>query len=250
MLPLSFGWRRGACGGRQQQTTRFFARDDALLGPQRDHRRPPASSMGVGYSHQEDADDVLRPEEVDELEALSGFKRAEITKLYRRFRTLDRDATGSLTKEDLLRVPEVAMNPMVNKILPFFGFGPKEGKASINFKEFVQALSQFNASRSKDEKLRLIFNSFDADADGVISHSELMEVLRTLVGSEGMEDADLEQLARCAIVEAGNEDGIDFDDFRRALKNSEVVEKMPEPESQLEAFHRRRDRELYSQSQQ
>jgi len=188
-------------------------------------------------------DDVLRPEEVDELEAISGFKRSQITKLYRRFKILDREATGCLTKDDLLRIPEVAMNPMVNKIIPFFGF---PAKTSINFKEFVQALGQFNASRTRDEKLRLVFNSFDADGDGLINHDELVEILRTLVGSEGMDNEDLKQLAQLAILEAGSEGGIDFDEFKLAISDDAdfLARITTETESGNDAYFRKRDKEL------
>jgi calcineurin B family protein 1 len=198
---------------------------------------------------------VLRPEEVEELEALSGFKRAEITRLYRRFKILDREATGSLTKNDLLRVPDVAMNPMVHNVLSFF----LEDKPSINFKDFVQALGQFNTTRSRDDKLRLVFNAFDSDGDGMLNHSELVDILKSLVGGASeheLSNADLDQLARYAILESKAEEdeddepeGIDFDAFKLALaQDADFISRLTaaEVESGIEAYHRKRDRELYA----
>lgn len=50
--------------------------------------------MGIVASRVDD-DDLLRPEEFEELENMSGFTREEIRKLYRRFRTLDRSGDGT-----------------------------------------------------------------------------------------------------------------------------------------------------------
>jgi len=153
---------------------------------------------------------------------------------------LDRDNTGALTKDDLMRVPEVAMNPMCQKVLQLFGL---PGKHQLNFKEFVQALGQFNASRSRDERLRLVFNAFDADGDGIITHKELVDILRTLVGQDAMDNDDLEQLARLAILEAGSEDGIDFDEFRAALADDAEFMKRTSDEAGAEA-QAKRNRDL------
>ena len=106
--------------------------------------------MGL-ITSQFDDDDLLRPEELEELELMSGFTKDEVIKLYRRFRTLDRTGDGTISEEELLRVPELAMNPMVERIVGYFGFGPQamrlSGKSAtrINFTDFVKELSWFDS---------------------------------------------------------------------------------------------------------
>jgi Ca2+-binding EF-hand superfamily protein len=208
--------------------------------------------MGLVASRVDD-DDLLRPEEFEELEALSGFTRDEIRKLYRRFRTLDRSGDGTLGEEDLLRVPEVAMNPMVDRVVGYFGFGPHairlSGKSTtrVNFTDFVRALSLFNARSSKEEKLEHAFSTFDLDSDGILSRDEFTSLLRTLVG-KSMEQADLEALVDYALMELNSENGLEFKDFLAVLQNSSDIDKImvsrARTESSLEAFHRKREREL------
>jgi len=208
--------------------------------------------MGIVTS-QVDDDDLLRPEEFEELENMSGFTREEIRKLYRRFRTLDRSGDGTLGEEDLLRVPEVAMNPMVERVVGYFGFGPHAmrlaGKSitRVNFTDFVRALSLFNPRNSKEEKLEHVFSSFDLDGDGTLSREEFTSLLRTLVG-KSMEQKDIEALVDYALLEVAHEDGLTFQDFLTILQSSSDIDKITSnrsrTESSLEAFHRKREREL------
>jgi Ca2+-binding EF-hand superfamily protein len=208
--------------------------------------------MGL-VSSRVDEDDLLRPEEFEELEAMSGFTRDEIRKLYRRFRHLDHSGDGTLGEADLLRVPEVAMNPMVDRVVGYFGFGPYAeqlaGKSTtrVNFTDFVRALSLFNARTSKEEKLEQVFKSLDLDQDGVISHKEFTALIRSLVG-KSMDQADIKALVDYASKEdEENESGITFKEFEAILKGSDIdkiVTSRTRTESSLEAFHRKREKEL------
>lgn len=133
--------------------------------------------MGAGVSSD---DDTLRQEEYEELESISGFNRGEIKKLYKRFKTLDRAGKGTLNEDDLKRIPEVMLNPMVDKIMETFGFS--KIKTTINLKDFIQALSQFNVRKSNEEILFEVFTMFDANGDGKIDKEELTSMIRVMVG--------------------------------------------------------------------
>lgn len=44
----------------------------------------------------------------------------QIARLYMRFTRLDRDASGGLSTDELLTIPELAMNPLANRIILIF----------------------------------------------------------------------------------------------------------------------------------
>ena len=75
----------------------------------------------------------------------------EITKLYKRFRRLDRDGSGTIDRGDLLRIPELAMNPLVDRIISIFHTKEDE---ELNFKEFIDVLSVFSAREDPKTKLQ------------------------------------------------------------------------------------------------
>lgn len=90
--------------------------------------------MGAGGSHE----DELRPEEIAELMDVSGFTRPEVEHLYARFRRLDTQNQGYLTKKELLRIPELAMSPIVDRVISHFNFAELD---RLNFTQFVKAMS-------------------------------------------------------------------------------------------------------------
>lgn len=200
--------------------------------------------MGSSYSIAQDEDD-LRPEEFEELEERTGFSREEIRKLYRRFKTLDRSGTGTLGKDDLLRVPEVAMNPLVDRVVGYFGFGPhgdklSQAKSRVNFPDFVATLSRFTReSISREEKLKNAFPAFDLNADDKLTRDEFISLLQELVG-KSMDLEDIEELVGYALED--HPDGLSFEEFTNLVPPTE--QEVDNEPNLLEAFHRKREREL------
>merc|ERR1711928_66114 len=54
----------------------------------------------------------LQEEEINEITAETGFTKQQIERLYARFTSLDKQNHGYLTREDFLRIPELAINPL------------------------------------------------------------------------------------------------------------------------------------------
>lgn len=75
----------------------------------------------------------------------------EIQRLYKRFVKLDKDGSGTLSKEEFLSLPQVASNPLAHRLLAVFDI---DGNGDIDFKEFISGLSAFSAKGKKDEKLK------------------------------------------------------------------------------------------------
>ena len=107
--------------------------------------------------------------------------------MYARFQKLDKDHSGSLSAEELLAIPEFAMNPLTHRLLPFFlsfddlttvaSEGGRSGEDSnvysrtttpaqskeslvddvmakeLTFPGFIRILSHFHPMASRREKL-------------------------------------------------------------------------------------------------
>lgn len=89
---------------------------------------------------------------------------SQIERLYSRFTSLDKGDNGTLSREDFLRIPELAINPLGDRIVQAF-FGETNGEERINFRQFMRVLARFrpikksreNKLNSREEKLRFAF---------------------------------------------------------------------------------------------
>lgn len=92
---------------------------------------------------------MLRDEEIQKLSDETGFSPSQIEKLYSRFAHLDRSNLGSLSKGDLLSIPELAINPLCDRLIQMFFTEYDEGNDErINFRQFVTVLAAFRSSSS------------------------------------------------------------------------------------------------------
>merc|ERR1719190_101486 len=134
----------------------------------------------------------LQQEEIEEITAETGFTKQQIERLYARFTSLDKQNHGYLTREDFLRIPELAINPLGDRIVHAFFFESRNGDDDkVDFKDFVRVLAHFrpikkNAEKNKlntrMEKLHFAFRMYDLDGDDKISKEELLAVLTMMVG--------------------------------------------------------------------
>lgn len=115
---------------------------------------------------------------------------SEIQELYKRFQALDRGQYGVLCSKDIKLVPEIAMNPLCDRILALFN---RSGDDVINFKDFVSIVWIFSANCPIHQKYEVAFEVFDIDQDNRISCDDLRWILRAMVGSN-MDDEQLDQI--------------------------------------------------------
>uniref|UniRef100_A0A671KIQ2 Calcineurin-like EF-hand protein 1 n=1 Tax=Sinocyclocheilus anshuiensis TaxID=1608454 RepID=A0A671KIQ2_9TELE len=92
---------------------------------------------------------------------LSQFSHSQITRLYSRFHSLDKGENGALSREDFQRIPELAINPLGDRIINAFF---PEGVATFNN---IVVFSYFFA---------VAFRLYDLDRDDKISRDELLQV--------------------------------------------------------------------------
>lgn len=175
----------------------------------------------------------LQESDIKGIQADTGFSGSQIERLYSRFTSLDKAGTGSLSREDFLRIPELAINPLGDRIV--HAFFKESADDRVNFKQFVSVLAHFrpikrsqdNKLNGRDEKLRFAFKMYDLDDDDAISRDELLAVLHMMVGENISED-QLNSIAERTILEADKDtDGmISFQEFCNALERTDVEQKM------------------------
>ncbi|KAA8583539.1 hypothetical protein FQN60_014747 [Etheostoma spectabile] len=149
----------------------------------------------------------------------SHFDADEIKRLGKRFKKLDLDNSGSLSVEEFMSLPELQQNPLVQRVIDIFD---TDGNGEVDFKEFIEGVSQFSVKGDKEQKLRFAFRIYDMDKDGYISNGELFQVLKMMVGNN-LKDTQLQQIVDKTIINADKDgDGrISFEEF--CANNSTVL---------------------------
>jgi len=121
----------------------------------------------------------LPPQLVEELEGTTAFTYAEINDLYRQFRS---DCPDMKMKVDQFRklYRETFPNGNPDKFANLvFGSFDRDGKGSINFKQFLTTLNS-QLKGTFDEKLEWLFSLYDTDHSGYITRTNLLEMITAI----------------------------------------------------------------------
>ncbi|XP_059422822.1 calcineurin subunit B type 1-like [Carassius carassius] len=158
------------------------------------------------------------------LEMCSHFDADEIKRLGKRFKKLDLDNSGSLSVDEFMSLPELQQNPLVQRVIEIFD---TDGNGEVDFKEFIEGVSQFSVKGDKEQKLRFAFRIYDMDKDGYISNGELFQVLKMMVGNN-LKDTQLQQIVDKTIINADKDgDGrISFEEFCAVVGGLDIHKKM------------------------
>lgn len=158
------------------------------------------------------------------MELCSNFDADEIKRLGKRFKKLDLDNSGSLSVDEFMTLPELQQNPLVQRVIDIFD---TDGNGEVDFKEFIEGVSQFSVRGDKLSKLRFAFKIYDMDKDGYISNGELFQVLKMMVGNN-LKDTQLQQIVDKTIIHADTDgDGkISFEEFCAVVGNMDVHKTM------------------------
>lgn len=177
---------------------------------------------------------MLQEEEISEIHKETGFSSSQIVRLYSRFTNLDKSDQGYLRRPDFLRIPEVAINPLGDRIVHAFFL--ESGGDTVNFRQFMRVLAHFrpvkkdaqkNKLNDREEKLKFAFKMYDLDGDNVISRDELLNILHMMVGAN-ISDEQLGSIADRTIMEVDldKDDCISFEEFMKAMERVDVEQKM------------------------
>jgi len=160
------------------------------------------------------------------MEMCSNFDAYELRRLARRFKKLDLDGSGSLSVDEFMSLPELQQNPLVQRVIDIFD---EDGNGEVDFREFIQGISQFSVKGDKNIKLRcnFAFRIYDMDRDGFISNGELFQVLKMMVGNN-LKDTQLQQIVDKTILfhDKDGDGKISFQEFCDVVEHTEVHKKM------------------------
>jgi len=158
------------------------------------------------------------------MEMCSNFDAYELRRLARRFKKLDLDGSGSLSVDEFMSLPELQQNPLVQRVIDIFD---EDGNGEVDFREFIQGISQFSVKGDKNIKLKFAFRIYDMDRDGYISNGELFQVLKMMVGNN-LKDSQLQQIVDKTILfhDKDGDGKISFDEFCDVVEHTEVHKKM------------------------
>lgn len=96
---------------------------------------------------------MLQDDEIKLISDETGFTAAQIERLYSRFKSLDKSGIcGSLSKQDFLSVPELAINPLCDRIVHMFFVDCDENHDRINFRQFMKVLATFRSSSASSSR--------------------------------------------------------------------------------------------------
>jgi len=117
-----------------------------------------------------------------------------------------------------MSLPELHQNPLVQRVIEIFD---QDGNGEVDFKEFIEGVSQFSVRGDKDSKLKFAFKIYDMDKDGFISNGELFQVLKMMVGNN-LKDTQLQQIVDKTIIYADQDgDGkISYEEFCALVDSS------------------------------
>lgn len=82
---------------------------------------------------------------------ISKVDSEEIKRLGKRFRKLDIDGSGALSKEEFMQIADLQQNPLVQRVIELFD---TDGNGEVDFKEFIEGISQFSVRGDKEAKLK------------------------------------------------------------------------------------------------
>jgi len=131
----------------------------------------------------------LSPQDIRELASQTNCSHQEIKKFYKNFRKNQPD--GKLSKkqfEDLYRrfFPEGDAEKFAEHSFKTFD---RDGDGTLDFQEFMLALSITTSRGTFQQKLRWAYNMYDMDGDGFITKVEMKEIMQAvykMVGEENM----------------------------------------------------------------
>uniref|UniRef100_A0A7S0Z072 EF-hand domain-containing protein n=1 Tax=Hemiselmis tepida TaxID=464990 RepID=A0A7S0Z072_9CRYP len=186
----------------------------------------------------------LSDRHVEEIMANTDFDRKQVQRLWKRFNLLDAQGKGYISKSDFDFLPELANNPMADRILQCLrDANDDEGEAAakedkgrkpkpdeVDFATFVRALDCFSPSAPPKRKLDLMYRLYDFDGDGLISRQDLTIAMDRVIGLGATKErieAVVDQVF--AAVDEDQSGTLDFEEFCSFVDAEDLSSRMTVP---------------------
>eukprot|EP00753_Platysulcus_tardus_P016945 PLAT6143.1.p1 GENE.PLAT6143.1~~PLAT6143.1.p1 ORF type:complete len:274 (-),score=72.54 PLAT6143.1:173-949(-) len=183
---------------------------------------------GGGGSHP--ARKFLSEEEVADLEMVSQFTEEQVLDLYRRFQPDPDSPVMGVSREQFLSMHEVENNPYADRLALVFELVDEDSR--LDFRRFLERLSDFTSSGSKELKMRHLFAIYDMDGDGKIGRADLREALSRGSNLSKMKSAKLTGTLLDDVVDqvfreaSTDEDYIEYAEFSAIVGPTDYSEKL------------------------
>jgi len=195
------------------------------------HARPATAASAfspAGFSPASFDPTLLVRQELDALARSAGLGHAELEQL---FAMWGNELNAQITREQFAAgLRGVGINdPLV--IEQSFAAFDDDGSGTIDFREFVTAMATMNRG-SADDRLRLMFRSYDVDKSGFLDHDEVFAIYRTALlfsglprGDPQLENAQLSALVNEAFrrVDINGDGKLSFEEFKLAVESSVIM---------------------------
>jgi len=176
------------------------------------------------------AQSKLSQQDLADLQKVTKFDKKELQQWYKGF--LKDCPSGNLTKEEFQKIYK-----------QFFPFGDPttfadyvfkvfdtDGSGTIDFKEFIVALSVTSRGKMED-KLDWAFHLYDIDGDGKITYQEMLSIVEAIYKMVGSmvklpEDEDTPEKRVKKIFRMMNKDesgSLDMAEFKESSKRDETI---------------------------
>ena len=191
----------------------------------------PSLSTALGQS----LTDSLTFKEILAIEDETGFSTKQLQTLWSRFVNLDKTQKGHLTRDDFLFIPELAVDPLGDRVVHAFfqkaEADPTKCGNQVDFRDFVRVLSHFRPTKkddpkklnSKKDKVQFAFRMYDLDGDGRVNLEELVGVL-TMRFEDHFNAEELKLIAEgtMLVADQDKDDRLSFEEFNQALSKMNV----------------------------
>lgn len=166
----------------------------------------------------------LSASEIQEVRQATALTEAQILRLHSRFVKLDVTNQGTISKDELNKIPGLSSNPLVQRVIAVMD-GNQDGR--VTFAEVAQAMAVLSPGMPKEKKLRFTFKLYDVDGDGRVSNRDLFETLKIMVG-DNLTAVQIQQIVDKTFIEADlDRDGfITFNDFQRLATGGDFGERL------------------------
>jgi len=188
-----------------------------------------AAGGGKAKAHVPHLDDEVA--DAAKVASLSLFSDREIKHLWKLFNQIDADATGSISSDEMLQLPQLKYNPLGKRVI-VATFQTKEHKSAdtLSFNDFVEVLSVFAPAASDQEKLKLAFKVFDFDGDRFLGRSDLEQLITALLPPATTdEDKKLHTHILDEVFREADQDQdekLSYDEFLKAVAHSDIRSKL------------------------
>merc|ERR1711871_178707 len=126
------------------------------------------------------------------------------------FQMFDTDGSGAISTSEFRDVClAVGMTPTDDELRAMVSELDQDESGDIDLKEFLSAMQSKTQDPEGEEIIMEAFKTFDADASGALSHSEMREVLSKL--GEKMDDDEITELIQTVDIDGDGE--VDLGEF-------------------------------------